>query len=113
MADGNCFKDGPPTWHRTDWSVVKVAYDGTMTAWMRGTVGDQLPQTSPASEHVAGLAAATAKGEGVTVANSDYKGLEALEERPAFAVYERTQIYSGVKAQIVGRRPQGFRIRKV
>ena len=79
FTDGSCYKEGPPTWHRAGWSVVKVAYDGTMTAWMRGAVGDQLPQTSPASEYVAGLAAATAKGEGVTVANCDYKGIEALE----------------------------------
>jgi hypothetical protein len=62
FTDGSCFKEGPVTWHRTGWSVVKVALDGVLLAWMRGVVGRALPQTSPASEHVAGVAAATAPG---------------------------------------------------
>ncbi len=113
FTDGSCFKEGPITWHRTGWSVIKISQDGVLLAWMRGTVGNALPQTSPASEHVATLAAVTAPGAGVTQANSDYKGLEHVEQMPAYAVYDRSQIYAGVKLEICGRMPSGFRVVKV
>ena len=80
FTDGSCIKDGPVTWHRTGWAVCKVDEHGQLLAWMRGVVGRQLPQTSPASEHVAATAAATAPGGHVNRANSDYKGLEHIEE---------------------------------
>ena len=113
FTDGSCFKEGPVTWHRTGWSVVKVALDGVLLAWMRGVVGRALPQTSPASEHVAGVAAATAPGGGITKVNSDYQGLEHVEEQPPHLLYSRSQLYAGPKMLIVGRRPPNFRIHKV
>ena len=79
FTDGSCFKHGPPTWSQTGWAVCKVSQDGVLLGWLRGTVGGQLPQTSPASEHVAILALAT-RARNAVAAHSDYKGLEHLEE---------------------------------
>ncbi len=28
FIDGSCYKEGPPTWHRTGWAVVKMTPDG-------------------------------------------------------------------------------------
>ncbi len=113
FTDGSCQKAGPITWHRTGWSVCKVSEQGELLGYMRGVVGSALPQTSPASEHVAGLAAANAPGGQVECALSDYKGLDQLQDRAPWDVYARQQIYAGVKLQILGRAPQGFRIIKV
>ena len=110
---GSCTKDGPVTWHRTGWAVCKVAENGQLLAWMRGVVGCQLPQTSPASEHVAATAAATAPGGHVTRANSDYKGLEHVGERLPHQLYARHHICSGVKQLLIGKMPPGFRVFKV
>ena len=45
--------------------------------------------------------------------NSDYQGLEHLEERSNHQVYHRLQIYAGVRSLIIGSMPQGFRIHEV
>ncbi len=113
FTDGSCTKLGPITWHRTGWSVCKVSESGTLLGYMRGVVGSGLPQTSPASEHVAALAAAAAPGGRVSCALSDYKGLERLEDKAPWIVYARQQIYAGVKLQIRGRASKDFKIVKV
>jgi hypothetical protein len=81
--------------------------------YMRGVVGSGLPQTKPAAEHVAGLAAAAAPGGRVECALSDYQGLDHLQDKAPWIVYARQQIYAGVKLQILGRAPSGFTIEKV
>ncbi len=113
FTDGSCVKEGPVTWHRTGWAVCKIDERGQLLAWARGVVGRQLPQTSPASEHVATLAAATAPGGHVTRVNSDYKGLEHVEELQPHQLYARSQIYSGARQQLIGKMPAGFRVFKV
>jgi rubredoxin len=59
------------------------------------------------------LAAAAAPGASVTQANSDYKGLEHVELLPSHVLYDRNQIYAGVKLEICGRKPSGFSAVKV
>ena len=113
FTDGSCTKLGPITWHRTGWSVVKVSQSGILQGYIRGVVGSGLPQTSPASEHVACLAAAAAPGGQVSCALSDYKGLEHLEAKAPWTVYNRQQIYAGVKLQIRGKAPNDFKVEKV
>ena len=113
FTDGSCFKTGPVTWHRTGWAICKVSEEGELMGYMRGVVGSGLPQTSPAAEHVAGLAAAAAPGGLVACALSDYQGLAHLQDKAPWIVYARQQIYAGVKLQILGRAPRGFRIEKV
>ncbi len=112
FADGSCLKHGPPTWTQTGWAVVKISREGTLLGWLRGTVGSQLPQTSPASEMVAILAGATEAEHSINL-HSDYKGLEGLEEAPRDAISYRKSIYSGPKLLTRARAPSGFKVTKV
>lgn len=100
FIDGSCRKEGPRTWHATGWSVCKVSRDGVLLASISGRMGRQLPQTSTASEHVAGLAAAAQ--EGATTVSSDYKNLAVVEAlRDAVALHPKG-MYSGVRRRIRG-----------
>jgi hypothetical protein len=110
-TDGSCVKDGPPL-VQTGWAVVKISQDWVVLGWARGTVGSKLPQSSPASEHVAALALATI-AKAPACAASDYEGLAALEAQDADTVSYRKSIYAEVKLEIRGRAPTGFRVRKV
>ena len=112
FTDGSCFKHGPPTWNQAGWAIVKLSRDGVVLGWMKGPVGRQLPQSSPASEHIAALALATHATSAVD-ALSDYKGLEHFEDAPQDVISRRQSIYSGVRVQIRARAPQGFRVVKV
>ncbi len=78
FTDGTCYKPGPVTWNRAGWAILKLSEDGVVLAWARGPVGKLLPSTSPASENVAVLAAATLT-PGVDEARSDYKALEGID----------------------------------
>ena len=114
FIDGSCFKRGPPPWHTAGWSVIKMSQDGVLLGWVRGRVGQQLPATSPASEHVAALAATAFVGATpAATAFSDYQGLHALEEKPMHTITYRKSIYSGIRVQIKARAPPGFKICKV
>ncbi len=112
FTDGSCYKHGPPTWNHTGWSICKVSRDGVLLGWLRGSVGGQLPQTSPASEHVAVLALAMRAAHHVE-ALSNYKGLEGLEDAPSDVISYRKSIYSGLKLQARARAPKGFKVVKV
>ena len=72
-----------------------------------------MPPTSPASENVAALAASTLAGAPDVTANSDYKGLEALEQQPLDTITYTKALYAGVRLQVRARAPRGFRISKV
>ncbi len=81
-----------------------------LLGWARGVVGQQLPPTSPASEHVAALAASTLVGATpAATAFSDYIGLEALEAQPLNTITYRKSIYAGVRLQMRARAPSGLR----
>ncbi len=80
FTDGSCYKPGPVTWNKASWAVVKLSEDGVVLAWARGPVGKLLPSSSPASENVAVLAAATLT-QRVEEARSDYKALEESNSR--------------------------------
>ena len=86
--------------------MVKVSREGVLLGWLRGTVGSQLPQTSPASETVAVLAGATEAEHSVNL-HSDYKGLEGLEAEPIDAISYRKSIYAGPKLLARARTPAG------
>jgi hypothetical protein len=111
-TDGSCVREGPPTWHRAGWAIVKFSAEGLVLGWARGTVGSRLPQTSPASEHVAVLALASIASAPVR-ANSDYQGIEALEVQEHEVISHRKAMYGGVKLEIRCRAPEGFSVRKV
>ena len=81
FTDGSCFKQGPHQWHRAGWAVCKVSEDGVLLAYIRGRAGQKVPQTSPATEHLGVLKAASI-GTEVTKANSDYKGFGHIEATP-------------------------------
>ena len=112
FTDGSCIKHGPPTWTQTGWAVVKVSRDGILLGWMRGTVGAQLPPTSPASEAVAVLAGAT-EAEAAIKLHSDYQGLDKLEEAPNDVISHRKAVYAGPKLLARARAPAGFAVKKV
>ncbi len=78
FTDGSCFKHGPPQWHRTGWSLCKVSEDGVLLAYTRGRAGNQVPQTSPVTEHLGVLKASTVSDQ-VEKVHSDYKGLDRIE----------------------------------
>ena len=109
FTDGTCYKPGPVTRRKAGWSVVKLSDDGVVLAWARGPVGKLLPATSPASEHVAVLAAATLSTR-ADEARSDYKGLEGLEQHPLERLLHRKSMYSGVKRLIRGLAPPPFKV---
>ena len=98
FTDGSCFMPGPPTWNTTGWAVVKISREGILLGWMRGTVGAQLPQSSPAAESVAVLAV-DMRAQDAATANSDYQGHAGLEEQPMDAITCRKAIYAGVRME--------------
>ena len=112
FTDGSCSREGPPSWWRTGWSIVKLSAEGVLLGYARGTVGSRLPQSSAAAEHVPVLALACIASAPV-VALSDYQGLEALEEKDMDIITYRKSMYGGVKLQIRGRAPAGFKVKKV
>ena len=69
---------------------------GVLLGWARGSVGTQLPQTSPASENVAVLAAATIAQASIT-AHSDYSGVPGLENLGRDVITYRKSNYADVK----------------
>ena len=91
---------------------MKVSQDGVLLAWAAGAVGRDMPNTSPASENVAALAAATLSPT-ITQARSDYKGLEGLQDRDLHAISNRRSPYAGVHKLIRGKAPSGFSVTKV
>ena len=109
FTDGACTMSGPPTWHRTGWAVCKVSETGDLLASVSGRVGRQLPQTSAASEYIAGLVASSFPR--VTVAYSDYKNLHAVESAPLESVIHPKGMYSGIRRRIRGGMAPKFCIR--
>ena len=77
-----------------------MARDGTLLASLSGRVGRQLPRISPASEHVACLAAAFFPE--VALVHSDYKNLDHLESMAAEVALHPRGMYSGIRRQIRG-----------
>ena len=112
FTDGSCFKHGPITWHRAGWSVVKMSEDGVLLGWAAGRVGQQLPQTSPAGEHVAFLAT-TSLSAAVTEVCTDYQGLTGVQEVTTATLCHRKAVYSGVRRTIRGKAPPRMKVRKV
>ncbi len=112
FTDGSCSKDGPPPWYRAGWAVVKVSRDGVVLAWARGVLGQQLPQSSPASENVAPLAAVLLS-ERVETAFSDFQGVIGLEQLPMQQLGHRKVIYAEVRVQTRGRAGPRFKVVKV
>ncbi len=111
-TDGSCLKPGAPTWNTSAWAVVKISTDGILLAWAAGVVGRGMPKSSPASENVAGLAAATLSPT-IKEARTDYAGLEGLHNWSLHALSNRKSPYAGVHRQIRGRAPAGFTVVKV
>ena len=112
FTDGTCYKPGPVTWNKAGWAVVKLSEDGVVLAWARGPVGKLLPQTSPASENVAVLAAATLT-QRVDEARSDYKALEGIESQGLDKLLHRKSTYAGVRRLVRGRAPSQFTVTHV
>ncbi len=105
FTDGSCYKLWPPVWSRTGWAVVKMSPDGRVVlGWMRGVVGRALPRTSPASEHVAVLAAAGRPR--IEECLSDYKGFGNVQHQPIETISNRKGVYSGIKVSARGLSPQ-------
>jgi hypothetical protein len=92
--------------------VVKVSRDGVTLAWARGVLGQLLPQSSPASEHVAPLAAVLLS-QSVHTALSDYSGVVGLESAPVQTLCHRKSMYAGLRLEIRGRSGPNFAVRKV
>ena len=88
--------------HRAGWALVKISESGEIDAAIWGQVGERLPQTSPASEFVAGLAASGFKAREV---RTDFAGLASLGVASYEALANRKNIYSGIRVQIRGRNP--------
>ncbi len=74
-SDGSCSKDGHVSMHRAGWALVALKDNGDLAAATWGQVGEALPQTSPASEFVAGLAASGFRAREV---RTDFAGLASL-----------------------------------
>ncbi len=96
FTDGSCFKRGPPPWYQAGWSVVKISTEGVVLAWARGVLGTQLPQSSPAAENLAVLAAMTSSKR-LSPVLSDYQGVAGLVARPPREVGHRKALYAGVR----------------
>ncbi len=101
-SDGSCNKLGHVSMHRAGWALVKLTDTGDLAAAIWGQVGDRLPQTSPASEFVAGLAASGFRAREV---RTDFAGLASLGIASYEALANRRNLYSGVRIQIKGRCP--------
>jgi hypothetical protein len=101
-SDGSCLKGAHSSLNAAGWALIVLTDSGELDAALWGQVGDGLPQTSPASEYVAGLAGSTLQLREV---RSDYKGLAALEHLSIEALASRKNIYSGLRVQIKGRNP--------
>ncbi len=78
----------------------------------QGPSGEAPPQTSPASENVAALAAATLTRT-VDEARSDYKALEGIESQSLDRLLHRKSTYAGVRRLIRGRAPSQFKVTHV
>jgi hypothetical protein len=74
-SDGSCSKTVHASLNSAGWALVSLDTDGNLSAAIWGQVGSRLPQTSPASEYVAGMAAADLQAREV---RADFKGLSAL-----------------------------------
>ena len=109
FTDGSCFKHGPPQWHRTGWAVCKVSEDGVLLAYIRGRAGKQVPQTSPATEHLGVLKASTISDE-VEKVNSDYKGLDRIETMPPECILHHRSLYAGLKRRIMALKPPRMQV---
>ena len=109
FTDGSCLKPGPAVWNSTGWAVCKISRDGKLLASVSGQVGRQLPQTSPASEHVAALVAAAFPR--VTGVYSDYRNLQGLELLSDATAMHPKGVYSGIRRQIRGISGPSFKIK--
>jgi hypothetical protein len=101
-SDGSCIKSVHPSLNAAGWALVALTDDGDVATAIWGQIGDGLPQTSPASEYVAGLAASDLRAREV---RTDFAGLAALGSSPHEALASRKNIYSGLRVQIKGRSP--------
>ena len=105
-SDGSCYKKGHHSMVRAGRALIALTPEGDLAAAIWGQVGQCLPQTSPASEFVAGLAAAGFRAREV---RTDFAGLASLGFASFEALANRRNIYSGIRVQIKGRRPDlGF-----
>ncbi len=102
-TDGSCSKTAHSSMNTAGWAVIALDSDGNLAAAIWGQVGRRLPQTSPASEYVAGMAAAEHQVQEV---RCDFRGLAALGTSSLEALAFRKNPYSGLRVQIKGRAPQ-------
>ncbi len=102
-SDGSCSKTVHANLNSAGWALVALDSDGNLTAAIWGQVGRSLPQTSPASEYVAGMAAANMQASEV---RADFKGLAALSTSSMETASHRKNVYSGLRVQIKGKAPQ-------
>jgi hypothetical protein len=102
-TDGSCSKMAHPSMHLAGWSVISLTPNGNLAAAVWGQVGESLPQSSPASEYVAGMAAVELHASQI---RTDFKGLASLESSPHAALASRKNLYSGLRVQMRGRSPQ-------
>ncbi len=110
-SDGSCFKSGHKVHHRSGWALVKLSPTGECLAKVWGPVGALLPQTSPAGEYTAVLAAVSLF-PGITSIVTDYQGVVDLPQLPGEVALHRKSFYAGLKLLIRGHAHPELTIRK-
>ena len=111
-SDGSRCKNGPTRHHKAEWGLIKLDRDGNVVARLYGRVGDKLPQTSPAGEHLAVLAAASLL-PWVSEVRSDFKGVADMHVRDRLSLYNSKGFYSGLNMMTLGRANRDFKVIKV
>jgi hypothetical protein len=109
-TDGSCYKAGHHTAHRAGWGLAALDEHGNLLASVWGRVGARLPQTNPAAEYVAGLAAAIL---GAAEVRTDFSGLARLGNKSATEAAHRLAFHGGLKLLILGRSSPSCRFLKV
>ena len=100
-TDGACFKNGPKACHVAGWAVCAVNSLGECTASLYGPVGQDVPHTSPVSEHLAFLALGHACPNPAEIC-VDYQGLVNINEMAPKDLYDKSSVHAGLRLQIVG-----------